>query len=66
MEGGTMRGMSEAEMVDAVGGGFWSGFMCGVGIVTVTALLTSPDPFSKAALWSASTGTLFACVNAFS
>ncbi len=38
------------------GGGFWHGFICGLtGVVTV-AVLMSPEPISKLALYGLATG----------
>ena len=38
------------------GGGFWHGFVCGLTAVATAAVIASPDPISKLALFSLATG----------
>ena len=65
MESGTLCRISDAEMVDLTGGGFWGGFLCGAGIIASAAAFLSPEPFSKVAAWSIYSGTAAACGSAF-
>jgi hypothetical protein len=45
-----MRELTMQEMSEVEGGGFWSGFGCGMGLVGGFVLVVSPDPLSKVAL----------------
>jgi hypothetical protein len=47
-----------------MGGGFWSGLACGLGLVGTFYAVVSPDPFAKIALVTYG-GTLVSCVTAF-
>jgi hypothetical protein len=44
------------------GGGFWSGFGCGLGLATAFVVITSPDPWSKLALLGYG-GALLGCIS---
>ncbi len=59
-----MTTMTEGAMGELNGGGFWSGFGCGLGLATAFVAVTSPEPFSKLALLNYG-GTLLGCFMAF-
>lgn len=59
-----MTTLDTMEMRELVGGGFWGGVGCGLGLVVAFTAMTSPDPFSKIALLSYGS-TLVGCAAAF-
>lgn len=58
-----MRTLSLDEQAQIVGGGFWGGLACGLGLAVAFALATSPDPVSTLALLSYG-GTAIGCLAA--
>jgi hypothetical protein len=56
-----MTTLTRDAMVEIRGGGFWSGFGCGLGLATAFVVFTSPDPFSKLALLGYG-GALLGCI----
>jgi hypothetical protein len=59
-----MRDLCADELGMVMGGGFWSGLACGLGLVGTFYAVVSPDPFAKIALVTYG-GTLVSCVTAF-
>lgn len=60
-----MQTLTAEQMMGVDGFGFWEGFACGAGVIGSIAATISPDPLSKAALWSLYSGTIAACGMAF-
>jgi hypothetical protein len=45
-----MTSLTIEEQTEIIGGGFWGGLACGLGLATAFVLATSPDPVSTVAL----------------
>ncbi len=56
MEEQLMQVLTLEQAQQLEGGGFWRGFVCGLTAVATIGIIVSPDPISKLAFYSLSTG----------